>query len=122
MHPSRLYPPAAARALSRTFARLKGVFSDTPILFFAVVVGVALTFRVAVGWARSTPPAEVQAPHFTTTPRADAPNAEEGATPPAAAPRDSAPLARPTAAPLPSSATKAAPTKPTKKRKAPLHQ
>ena len=49
------------------WTRFRDIFADTPILFFAVVIGVALTFRVAVGAIReaSTPP--VVAPTFVTT-------------------------------------------------------
>lgn len=35
------------------YARLAAVFADTPLLFFAVVIGVALAFRVGVGLARA---------------------------------------------------------------------
>lgn len=47
-------------------ARFLAVFADTPVFFFAVIIGVALTFRVGIGAVRdaSTPP-DV-APTFVT--------------------------------------------------------
>lgn len=42
MLPLRRLRAAASRALG-----------DAPVVFFAVVIGVALTFRVAIGWARA---------------------------------------------------------------------
>jgi hypothetical protein len=38
--------------------RFAAVWADMPVVFFAVVVGVALTFRVAIGWARGEREAE----------------------------------------------------------------
>ena len=46
---------------------MKAVFADAPILFFAVVIGVALTFRVAVGAVRDAAQPEAVAPTFATT-------------------------------------------------------
>ena len=46
--------------------RFLAVFADTPVLFFAVVIGVALTFRVAVGVARDAATPDVVAPTFVT--------------------------------------------------------
>lgn len=43
--------------------RVCAVFADAPIVFFAVVVGVALTFRIIVGDARAVP---VVVPTFAT--------------------------------------------------------
>lgn len=43
------------------------MFADAPILFFAVVIGVALTFRVAVGVVRDAAHPEPVAPTFATT-------------------------------------------------------
>lgn len=48
--------------------RLVAVFADTPIMFFAVVIGVALTFRVAVGAVRDAAIPEPVAPTFATGP------------------------------------------------------
>ena len=48
--------------------RLLAVFADTPLVFFAVVIGVALTFRVAVGAVRDAAIPEPVAPTFATGP------------------------------------------------------
>jgi hypothetical protein len=45
--------------------RGRRIGGDMPVLFFSVVLGVALTFRVAVGWARAERPPI--APTFVTT-------------------------------------------------------
>ena len=64
--------------------RLLAVFADTPIVFFAVVIGVALTFRVAVGAVRDAAIPEPVAPPFATGPLVTRP--EPGLAPlPAAA-------------------------------------
>jgi len=47
--------------------RVRAVFADAPIVFFAVVIGVALTFRVAVGAVRDAAHPEPVAPTFATT-------------------------------------------------------
>jgi hypothetical protein len=67
VHVARLLPASIRRAFFLMWMRVRQVFGEAPILFFGVVLGVALTFRVAVGWARdaSTPP--VIAPTFVTT-------------------------------------------------------
>ena len=49
---------------TRAFA----VFADTPILFFAVVIGVALTFRITVGVVRDARAVPVVVPTFATGP------------------------------------------------------
>ncbi|MBS2014899.1 MAG: hypothetical protein JST00_18560 [Deltaproteobacteria bacterium] len=79
----RHVPIAIRRAFSRIGARLTGTFADTPYVFFAVVIGVALVFRLGVDVLRSstTPPPEV--PVFAST--------EASATPPAPVKRDIAP-------------------------------
>ncbi len=66
VHVARLLPASILRAFRIMGARFLAVFADTPVFFFAVVIGVALTFRVAVGAVRdaSTPP--VVAPTFVT--------------------------------------------------------
>ena len=46
---------------------MKAVLADAPIVFFAVVIGVALTFRVAVGAVRDAAQPEPVAPTFATT-------------------------------------------------------
>jgi hypothetical protein len=48
--------------------RFLAVFADAPIVFFAVVIGVALTFRVAVGAVRDAAHPEPAAPTFATGP------------------------------------------------------
>lgn len=60
-------------------SRFLAIFADTPVLFFAVVIGVALTFRIAVGVAREAATPEVVAPTFATS-------AEKGVTQPVADP------------------------------------
>jgi len=74
-------------------ARFLAIFGDAPILFFGVVIGVALIFRVGVGVARDAATPDVVAPTFTTT------TAEQGVTQPVADPE-----ARPTPTPIPSAA------------------
>ena len=46
--------------------RAVAIFADAPIVFFAVVIGVALTFRVAVGAVRDAAHPEPPAPTFAT--------------------------------------------------------
>jgi hypothetical protein len=48
--------------------RILAVFADAPIVFFAVVIGVALTFRIAVGVIRDAAVPEPVAPTFATGP------------------------------------------------------
>lgn len=48
--------------------RLRHVFGDAPVLFFAVVTGVAFTFRVGVGLARDASMPPVVAQTFTSAP------------------------------------------------------
>jgi len=33
--------------------RLAQILSETPVLFFALVLGIALVFKVAIGWAKT---------------------------------------------------------------------
>jgi hypothetical protein len=42
------------------------IVADAPILFFAVVFGVAFAFRVGVGWMREAATPPVVAPTFVT--------------------------------------------------------
>jgi hypothetical protein len=52
----------------RLRARVAAIFADMPVLFFAVVIGVALTFRVAIDWARTaTLGPEPAAPELVTS-------------------------------------------------------
>lgn len=60
-------------------ARFLAIFADAPVLFFAVVIGVAVTFRVAVGVAHEIATPDVVAPTFVT-------GAEPGVTQPTADP------------------------------------
>jgi hypothetical protein len=46
--------------------RFLALFADAPIVFFAVVIGVALTFRIAVGAVRDAAHPEPVAPTFAT--------------------------------------------------------
>ena len=46
--------------------RVFAVFADTPIVFFAVVIGVALTFRITVGVVRDARAVPVVVPTFAT--------------------------------------------------------
>jgi hypothetical protein len=48
VNPAALFVPH----LRRLRARMAALFADLPIVFLAVVLGVALTFRVAIGWAK----------------------------------------------------------------------
>jgi hypothetical protein len=61
---ARFLPSSIRRALWLVWMRLRHVLEDAPLLFFGVLIGVTLTFRIAVGWAHdaSTPP--VVAPTF----------------------------------------------------------
>lgn len=47
-------------------ARFLAVFADAPLLFFGVVIGVALVFRLGVGVAREAARPDVVAPTFVT--------------------------------------------------------
>lgn len=66
VHVARLLPASILRAFRLMGARFVAVFADTPVFFFAVVIGVALVFRVGISAVReaSTPP--VVAPTFVT--------------------------------------------------------
>ena len=58
--------------------RVRNTFADTPYLFFVVVIGVALTFRLGIGALRSSSTAEPEAPVFASTEAATAPSARSG--------------------------------------------
>ncbi len=47
--------------------RIRQVFGETPFLFFGVVIGVAVLFRVGVGVARESARPDVVAPTFIST-------------------------------------------------------
>jgi len=75
----RLVPPPIRRSFALLRSKVRGTFADTPVLFFAVVIGVALTFRVAIGWARDAQVAPAAAPTFTTAaPAAPTPDVTGG--------------------------------------------
>lgn len=54
--------------------RLVALFADAPLVFFGVVIGVAIVFRLGVGATRAAAEPEVVAPTFATgiDPRAGA--------------------------------------------------
>jgi hypothetical protein len=64
-------------------ARLRRFLSEAPVFFIAVVIGVALTFKVAIGWAKSasaTDPEKDPTVATTAQPAAEA-SAGKTATP-----------------------------------------
>lgn len=91
-----LLPASIRRAFQIMKARAFAVFADAPILFFAVVIGVALTFRVAVGVVRDAKTPPVVAPTFVTGPE---PGLEAGPRAAASAPALSASTASTASAP-----------------------
>jgi hypothetical protein len=46
--------------------RVVSLLGDAPLVFFAVVIGVALTFRITVGWVRDAATPPDVAPTFAT--------------------------------------------------------
>jgi hypothetical protein len=62
--------------------KLFAIFADAPIVFFGVVIGVALTFRVAVGWARDAAATPETAPTFVTGAERAEPKPATSAEPP----------------------------------------
>ncbi len=66
MHVVKLLPASILRAFFLMWVRFRGLFGDAPVLFFAVVIGVALTFRVAVGAIRDASLAPEVAEAFAT--------------------------------------------------------
>lgn len=55
---SDLVPAGVPRGLSRLRRRIAGTVSEGPFLFLGVVLGIALTFRVAIGWAKAPAPGD----------------------------------------------------------------
>ena len=47
--------------------RVREIFAETPLLFFGVVLGVAILFRVGVGVAHEATQPDVVAPTFVST-------------------------------------------------------
>ena len=60
-----LFPAAIRRAFQIMKARALGVFADTPVVFLAVVIGVAVVFRLGVGVVREAKAPPVDAPSAT---------------------------------------------------------
>ena len=85
-------------------ARLRRFLSEAPLFFIAVVVGIALTFKVAIGWAKSPSPDELA--NDPTTSKTSKPAAE------AQPPKSATPIV--TAEPRPA-ATATVPSTPRKK-------
>ena len=82
MHVATLLPAAIRRAFQLMKARIFAVFADTPFVFFAVVIGVALTFRLGVGVVRDATKPPVVAPSFATGPEPGLAEAEPAAPTP----------------------------------------
>jgi hypothetical protein len=80
-----LLPASIRRAFHILRARALAVFGDAPMLFFAVVIGVAFTFRVVVGVVRDAKVPPVVAPTFATGPEPGLPSMAEQAEPAKAA-------------------------------------
>ncbi len=55
MELSDLVPARVPRGLARLGWRIRRIVSDGPFLFLGVVLGIALIFRVALGWAKPPP-------------------------------------------------------------------
>lgn len=66
--------------------RIRQVFGETPFLFFGVVIGLAVIFRVGVGVARESARPEVVAPVFVSTSPEPGLSAMPSATPSASTP------------------------------------
>ena len=75
-----LLPAANRRAFQIMKGRLFGVFAETPVMFFAVVLGVALVFRLGVGVAREAKTPPVVAPTFVSGPEPGLPAAAPSAS------------------------------------------
>jgi hypothetical protein len=69
--------------------RIRQIFGETPFLFFGVVLGVAILFRVGVGVARESAKPDVVAPTFVST------QPEPGLAPAATASASTAPTGAP---------------------------
>ncbi|MBX3190928.1 MAG: hypothetical protein KF819_28290 [Labilithrix sp.] len=68
MHVGRILPPPIRRVFALAGAKIVETLRDAPYVFFAVVIGVALSFRVAIGWVKGASSPQDEAPTFTTTP------------------------------------------------------
>jgi hypothetical protein len=78
VHVARFLPASIRRAFSLMWMRARHLFDATPVLFFGVVIGVALAFRLAVGWGHALATPEVVAP---TWPVANVTGPEPGIAP-----------------------------------------
>jgi hypothetical protein len=67
----RFVLPLNYRALSIARHRVAGVFSQAPLLFFAVVIGVAVMFKIGIGWMQSGVTAEPETPSVAKTSHED---------------------------------------------------
>jgi hypothetical protein len=68
VHVAMLLPAAIRRAFQIMKVRVLGVFAETPVLFFGVVIGVAVVFRLGVGVVREARIPPVVVPTFATGP------------------------------------------------------
>jgi hypothetical protein len=68
VHVAMLLPAAIRRAFQIMKVRVLGVFAETPVLFFGVVIGVAVVFRLGVGVVREARTPPVVVPTFATGP------------------------------------------------------
>ena len=75
VHVTMLLPSAIRRAFQIMKARAFGVFAETPVTFFAVVIGLAVVFRLGVGVVREAKTPPVVAPTFVTGPEPGLPAA-----------------------------------------------
>jgi hypothetical protein len=81
-----LLPASIRRAFQIMKARAFALFADTPFLFFAVVIGVALAFRIGVGVVRDAKTPSDVAPTFATGPEPGLVEPRPAAPPGAVAP------------------------------------
>jgi hypothetical protein len=79
---ARFLPASIRRAFRLMWHRVVSLLGDAPLVFFAVVIGVALVFRITVGWVRDAATPPDVAPTFATSAsastaaKADAPAAK----------------------------------------------
>lgn len=88
-------PSGVFRVAGWIRVRLSAVLADAPLLFFGVVIGVAVLFKVAIGWAKGDAQPEPGAPAVLAAPhqRAKPVIAVSGDTAIAPAARGAAPTA-----------------------------
>jgi hypothetical protein len=82
---ARFLPASIRRAFRLMWHRVVSLLGDAPLVFFAVVIGVALTFRITLGWVRDAATPPDVAPTFATgasaAAKAEAPAAREAPRP-----------------------------------------